>query len=93
MEAADAALKRGVTNVAFLALKPKDILAQKVTVLPELDYLCCDESQVLLSAADRQALFDLAEKHLKPNGLFQYTYQAYDQADGHLRFLSARICT
>ncbi len=79
--AAENARLHGVSNITFFSG------AAGMNALPSLNYLCCDESKKPLSAVARQTLFDLAQKLLQPGGLFQYTYRAYDKADGALRFL------
>ncbi len=88
MKAQNLADARQVNNVTFLADTPSSLLAQPDrNVLPMLDYLGCDAGESPLSAAERDALFALAEKQLRPNGLFAYNYRAYANADDVLRFL------
>lgn len=84
------ALVRQVTNVRFFEGRLQDYLAQiekGTSQFPSLNYFCCDERSASLSATERAALFELAEKWLLPGGLFAYGYRAYDKADGALRFL------
>ncbi|HEY4124943.1 MAG TPA: methyltransferase regulatory domain-containing protein [Rhizomicrobium sp.] len=92
-ELADAtklATTHGVNNVTFLHARPSDLLATaggKASLLPQLNYLCCDERGAPLAPAERAALFDLAQKLLLPQGLLSYSYRAYSSGDGALRFL------
>ena len=90
------ATQRGTFNIAFLVGSPGDILAridQGAMLPPMLDYLCYDDSCGLLSAFDREALYDLAAKRLNDGGTFTLTYRAYDQQDGALRFLVREMAT
>jgi hypothetical protein len=89
-----AAVQRGVFNTVFLVGKPSEILARianGASLPPMLDFLCCDESTGPLDAAERTALFDLAEKRLIPGGQFVTSYQAYANRDGALRFLVSEL--
>jgi|GEM_PF-748073 hypothetical protein len=89
-KAEEEALQRGTFNVIFLTGSPSEALARLAkgsSLPPMLDYLCCDESQEPLSASERAALFDLAQKRLNPGGLFVTSYRAHDREDGALRFL------
>ena len=86
----EAATQRGTFNIVFLVGAPSEILARLAngsSLPPMLDYLCCDESETALSAAERTALFDLANKRLNANGLLTTSYRAYDSEDGALRYL------
>ncbi len=86
----EAALQRGTFNIVFLVGSPTEImtrLASGSSLPPMLDYLCCDESEAPLPAAERAALFELANKRLNQGGLFTTSYRAYDREDGALRFL------
>ncbi|MFA5041002.1 MAG: methyltransferase regulatory domain-containing protein, partial [Bdellovibrionales bacterium] len=88
--AEEMASQRGTFNVIFLTGSPSETLARIAdgsSLPPMLDYLCCDESKEPLSAKERLALFDLAQKRLNPDGLFVTSYRAYDREDGALRFL------
>lgn len=86
-KAEEQARAQKVDNLFFSGAKPADILDKKFTALPQLNYLCVDESGAALTAAERTALFDIAKNYLLPGGIFQYTYRAYSDADGPLRFL------
>lgn len=84
------ATQRGTFNIIFMTGSPSEILARLnngSSLPPMLDYLCCDENSAGLNAAERAALFDLAQKRLNPSGLFVTCYRAYDREDGALRFL------
>jgi hypothetical protein len=85
--AQEQARARHVENVFFLRATAEDIFVCKTVSLPPLHYLCADESEAALSASERVALFDLAEKFLLPGGLFHYNYRAYAADNGALRFL------
>jgi hypothetical protein len=78
--------QRQVANISFLA-SPFERLAKEDSVLPALDMLVCDAAAQALSADRRDALFALAEKKVKPTGLFAYRYQAYPNVASILRFL------
>ena len=84
------AADRQVDNVWFLGLKISAIAKGEVT-LPEFDYLVCDESQKILTNAERAAVFDIAASQLRPNGLFNYAYRAYGDAFEALRFLVREV--
>ena len=89
-DAENEADKRGTFNAVFLAGTPSEMLARLAngsSLPPMLDYLCCDESLTPLSAAEHEAMFDLAQKRLNPGGLFAVSYRAHDREDGALRFL------
>ena len=84
------ATQRGTFNVIFMTGAPSEILARLKngsSLPPMLDYLCCDESAKALTAAERAALFELAQQRLNAGGLFTTSYRAYDQKDGAMRFL------
>ena len=86
----EASTQRGTFNIVFLVGTPSEILARLAngsSLPPMLDYLCCDESDMPLSATERTALFDIDNKRLNAGGLFTTSYRAYDRADGALRFL------
>ncbi len=90
IDAERSALERGMLNVAFLAGTPSKIRAEggdELTALPMLDYLVCDEAADGLPESEREALFDLAKKHLTNGGLFITTYKAYEDDGEALRFL------
>lgn len=81
---------RQVENISFLSgslAQLRDGFSTGVPLPDSLDYICCDETGVQLSVADRADLFSLAERRLKPNGLLAYSYNAYNNADEILRFL------
>jgi len=75
-----------VENVVFLCAAAEDALNGKIS-LPSLNYLYADETVRSISSNERSALFDLAKKFLLPGGLFHYSYRAYENAHGALRFL------
>jgi hypothetical protein len=88
--ARDLAAARQVGNITFLAGAPSVLLeqhAESIARLPALDYLVFDAVEQPLSDAEREALFALAEKQLKPSGLFAYRYRAAGDADEILSFL------
>ncbi|MDX2028478.1 MAG: methyltransferase regulatory domain-containing protein [Alphaproteobacteria bacterium] len=88
--ATEQARARMVDNVTFLAVTPEAAVAQILqgaSPLPPLNYLVADESSAPMPASERAALFDMAAKLLLPGGLFHYSYAAYNDADGALRFL------
>ncbi len=73
------ALAKKVTNVTFVA---------KNEQLPtSLTYLCCDQTETVATAQEREALFALAQNHLAASGLLAYRYRAYNNADESLSFL------
>ena len=88
-KAQQTATSRQATNVTFLSGTPSQMLA--ATSLPPLDYLAYDETAQPLTAPERDALFALAERQMKPSGLFAYHYRAYANADENLRFLVAEF--
>ena len=93
-EAAKSARQRQVDNVMFICASPREAaarFAKEGDALPPLDFLACDESEKALAPLDREALFDLAHKALQPGGLLAYSYAAYAQDDGHLRFLVREV--
>jgi hypothetical protein len=84
------ASRRGVFNIVFLVGSPSEMLARIAngsSLPPMLDYLCCDETVSPLSAPERTALYDLAQKRLNPGGLFTTSYRPYQAEDGALAFL------
>ena len=92
--AKQAARLRQVANVEFIATSPRQMLARldkEPAALPDLHYLCCDESLHALPPVEREALFDIAARKLRPGGLFATTYHAYAEKDGHLRFLAREV--
>lgn len=84
-KASQNAVERQVGNVTFMHKKIMDLLQD--SGMPSLDYLVCDETSEELTHVERAALFDLAQKNLKANGLFNYNYRAYDKPEDVLRFL------
>lgn len=81
---------RGVRNVTVLTGSLQEInrrLGAGEELLPPLHYLCCDESDVTLTASERAALFDLAAHHLLPGGLLGYGYQVAPTLKDVLKFL------
>ena len=89
-EAGEDVRKRQVENISFIDAAPRSLLAKldkDAGMLPELDYICCDESGKALDASERDALATLAERKLKAGGLFTLTYRPYSDDSGHLRFL------
>lgn len=81
---------RGVANAVFLGAALGEIVDGK-EALPPLDYLCCDERAASLPAAEREALFALAEKFLLPGGLLCTSYRPYERNDGALHFLAREL--
>ncbi|HEU0118623.1 MAG TPA: methyltransferase regulatory domain-containing protein [Alphaproteobacteria bacterium] len=89
-KAEEQARQRDVKNVTFVAGSPRNLAAQldaNPNLVPILDYLVCDESVTALAPLERNAVFAIAEKNLKPGGLFNYKYRAYDRDDDALRFV------
>ncbi|MDD4616757.1 MAG: methyltransferase regulatory domain-containing protein [Alphaproteobacteria bacterium] len=88
------ASEREALNVAFIAGSLSEILENGGDTqqrLPQLDYLCCNETGASISESERTALFDLAKKHLKDGGLFVTTYCAYADETDALRFLVQQL--
>jgi len=56
--------------------------------LPGLDYLVWDETRKELCPEEREQLFTLVEKTLKPGGLLAASYRAYSNPDEALCFLA-----
>ncbi|MCL2468678.1 MAG: methyltransferase regulatory domain-containing protein [Alphaproteobacteria bacterium] len=78
-KSAELARLRNVNNITFLT---------STTTLPrDLDYLCCEITDKLMTAEQRSSMMTLAETHLAPSGLFCCRYLAYASADDTLRFL------
>ena len=93
-KAEDIAALRGTFNVIFLTGSPSETLARLAngsSLPPMLDYLCCDESAAPLSAKERSALFDLAQKRLNPGGLFVTSYRAYATKTGLCAFSCRKL--
>lgn len=63
-KAQQTATSRQATNITFLSGTPSQMLA--ATSLPPLDYLAYDETAQPLTAPERDALFALAERQMKP---------------------------
>jgi hypothetical protein len=77
--------ERQVNNASFLPVNFEN--AEDLADLPMLDYLVCDETVKPLSPAARAGLFDVAAARLKPNGLFNCSYKAYDKPESALQFI------
>ncbi|MBI1273640.1 MAG: hypothetical protein GC131_06115 [Alphaproteobacteria bacterium] len=79
-----------VTNAAIAAGHPAGVLEQQqgaTPPLPRLDYLCCDDTALSLTDADREALFTLSAATLGPQGLFACRYRPFARQDESLRYL------
>jgi len=90
LAARESAAARHVMNVVFVPGTPSSLLSVGGGIDPslaDLDYLVADEIDAPLAPAERKALFELAQKCLKPSGLFAYSYRAYTQSADILRFL------
>lgn len=88
----DLARERLADNVKFVcatARQAADRLEQDCSWLPQVSYLCCNETvgNESVSATDRTALFDLAAKLVMPGGIFTTTYRTSDDEEGLLRFV------
>ncbi len=79
-------LERQVNNITFMEGSLTSGSSLNVS-LPPLEYLVCEDIEASLSEAEREALYILAEKKLKPNGLLAFRYRAYANMDQALRFL------
>ncbi|MER2519488.1 MAG: methyltransferase regulatory domain-containing protein [Bdellovibrionales bacterium] len=88
----DIARERMAGNVKFLcatARQAVDRIEQNPSYLPQMNYLCCNETSgnESVSVIDRSALFDLATRLVLPNGMFATTYKTNESEEGLLRFL------
>ena len=84
------ATARKVANMHFIKTdlhNLADLLRANPSLLPPLDVLVCDPQEASSPSGDRTALFDLAAKFIKPNGLFVYGYQTNANPVDNLRFL------
>ncbi|MDD3370776.1 MAG: methyltransferase regulatory domain-containing protein [Alphaproteobacteria bacterium] len=93
-EAMLVAEQRGASNITFLPGTPAEIAARlekEPELLPPLDFLCSNGNAGPLPAAERDALFSLAEKQLVEGGILTTTYKAYSSEDGALRFLIQKL--
>ncbi len=80
-KAQEIANKRKITNLSF-----GDPASQPPS---EIDFLCHDAPQKMLSQEERGALFDQAEKHLAQGGLFCLRYKTALTEDSLLQYLIA----
>lgn len=74
--------RRAITNITFV---------NKLDSLPsQIDFMCFDGPQEMLSQDERKELFDIAENKLVPNGIFCLRYKICETVDSLRQFLQAK---
>lgn len=84
------AMSSNVDNVKFIGTPAQNLQSAIDTgevTLPRADYIHFDSRFVVYSESDKKAIASLVQKHLTPNGLYHYVYNAYQAMDGALGFL------